>query len=772
MALFPALPAPCLGDAPTSPRLSLANMAATRLVADVAADTTLLPVVHVASAPDLSSGRFAYAVLRDAEANAEVVKVTAVQSAPAAFVVQRGQDQSLARAWKAGDLVEFRLTKGAVSQLIQDATQQALAATCAMLGVAEPSIFEECRRRINAVFAAALPVGGVEFCFADDVAAFGEAFSELDGGYLWVSEAQELFDLWGYRFGTAESGAMFGKPDLRGRYIRVCDNGAEVDPDAADRDGGDAPGSTQEDAFKEHNHSLDMGGQGIKDGGNWAWGDREHGEGLNTTLLQATGGNQTSFRDVSLTAVVRCRPGTMGETYKKYAVREDLSIQHNGLTLYQIEALVSWEATSMTVQAGDLGGYVASESNLSQYGKAWVGPGSKVYGNAFVGGDALVVAGGGEVFDAAKAYGAAQIINAKLYENARAFGTIAVVDSEVHGNASVSGSGIVVDATVYGEVIIKDNARVHDGATVYGYTTLQDNAAVFNNSTVYGGMDDPVLLKDNVMVFGNCQIYSNVILEGSVQIHSSCSVYDNVRMSDNGTVFENCSVYNNVTIKGNAAVFNGSQVYDDVVVEGDASVFGDNNIHSHVRLSGFCDIDGDGALGMGNSIYENVDVSGNSYIEGCNIYDNVTVSGASTLVGSDIYNDVVIDCPAVEGPNLYIHDSSVYGGARVSDSPAIVSASVYGQCRFHGDAYINNSTLSGVAEASGNASITNGAIVTDQAKVYDSGHVDGGKLFDTCRVYENGQVLAPAELRGNVRVHGDAVVDYSVSGDVDIAQAA
>ena len=88
---------------------------------------------------------------------------------------------------------------------------------------------------------------------------------------------------------------------------------------------------------------------------------------------------------------------------KKFELTTD-SIKRNGVTLYRIKSLIDFE----DVKAGDLGGYVEKEENLSQsgdacvsgdawvsgsakvYGDAWVSGSSKVYGDARVSGDAWV----------------------------------------------------------------------------------------------------------------------------------------------------------------------------------------------------------------------------------------------------------------------------------------------------------------------------------------------------------------------------------------------
>lgn len=96
---------------------------------------------------------------------------------------------------------------------------------------------------------------------------------------------------------------------------------------------------------------------------------------------------------------------------KKYELTTN-TIVHIGRTLYQIKALKNFA----NVIAGDLGGYVETEDNLSQYGDAWVFDNAKVCGNAWVYGDA-------EVYGNAKVYGDAWVCgNAKVCGNANVCG--------------------------------------------------------------------------------------------------------------------------------------------------------------------------------------------------------------------------------------------------------------------------------------------------------------------------------------------------------------
>ncbi len=75
-----------------------------------------------------------------------------------------------------------------------------------------------------------------------------------------------------------------------------------------------------------------------------------------------------------------------------------------GRKLFRIKALRSFR----NVKAGDLGGFVERESNLSHDGNAWIFGNAQVYGNALVFGNARVC-GDAWIFGNARVYGNAQV---------------------------------------------------------------------------------------------------------------------------------------------------------------------------------------------------------------------------------------------------------------------------------------------------------------------------------------------------------------------------
>lgn len=90
-------------------------------------------------------------------------------------------------------------------------------------------------------------------------------------------------------------------------------------------------------------------------------------------------------------------------TGKKYELVQNQQVAIGSMTLYRIRALKDFGK----VKAGELGGFIMSEKNLSQEGNCWVGENGQVFENARVYGDAMV--GGHKPFTIARVYEDAQI---------------------------------------------------------------------------------------------------------------------------------------------------------------------------------------------------------------------------------------------------------------------------------------------------------------------------------------------------------------------------
>ena len=91
---------------------------------------------------------------------------------------------------------------------------------------------------------------------------------------------------------------------------------------------------------------------------------------------------------------------------KKFKLTSEFIVDISGVKLFRIKALIEFG----NVKAGDLGGYIEKEENLSHMGNAWVSGNARVSSNARVSGDAQV-------------FGDARVSGDKDYAYAHGFGS-------------------------------------------------------------------------------------------------------------------------------------------------------------------------------------------------------------------------------------------------------------------------------------------------------------------------------------------------------------
>ena len=175
----------------------------------------------------------------------------------------------------------------------------------------------------------------------------------------------------------------------------------------------------------------------------------------------------------------------------KFKLNRNIDIRVGEKTLYVIEALRDFG----DVEAGDLGGFVESEDNLSHEGDCWVYDSAMVYGKGRVNrngkvkdqasvydyatvSDDAVVSGEAQVFQRAVVYGEAQIGGlSSVYGNAQVFGKV-----EVRGHSKIHD-----DAWVYGDMIVDGYANITRKCTevpivltgfTYGITIMDDHISI------------------------------------------------------------------------------------------------------------------------------------------------------------------------------------------------------------------------------------------------------------------------------------------------------
>jgi UDP-3-O-[3-hydroxymyristoyl] glucosamine N-acyltransferase len=143
----------------------------------------------------------------------------------------------------------------------------------------------------------------------------------------------------------------------------------------------------------------------------------------------------------------------------KYEMTADSMVNDDGVDLYRIRALKSFTplaGNALEVKAGDLGGYIESERNLSQTGSAWVADNAQVFDCARVVGDALV-----------------------------------------KDRACVSGHSLV-----------KDKACALNDTRMYDHSQICEQAKIF----------DSAILSDYVKMFSHAKVGGRVLVCGNIQI--------------------------------------------------------------------------------------------------------------------------------------------------------------------------------------------------------------------------------------------------------------
>lgn len=205
---------------------------------------------------------------------------------------------------------------------------------------------------------------------------------------------------------------------------------------------------------------------------------------------------------------------------KKYEILKDQAITMNGSSICRIRALKDFG----DVEAGDMGGFVASEENLSHEGTCWIYDDAMVYHNAKVKDNAIV-------------RGCAHVYN----------------EAQVLQNAIVEGHARVFDkATVFGNARIKDNGNVFDRARVHGFAIVQDNATVSGDSRVCA----ETIVKDYAQVSGN-MIVTKGTISNSVLLFGIGEINFDVSEKDDWTFYRNpCTESGFVTVSTKEDIWN------------------------------------------------------------------------------------------------------------------------------------------------------------------------------------------------------------------------
>ncbi|MFH6786221.1 MULTISPECIES: phage tail protein [Methylobacterium] len=104
---------------------------------------------------------------------------------------------------------------------------------------------------------------GIIFAWGGSVSTIPAGYLLCDGTLVSQSQYPSLFNAIGFNFGANPPQGQFYLPDLRGRFVRGADDGAQRDPDVGSRTDmqnsaikSPSVGSVQSHAFQNHNHAY------------------------------------------------------------------------------------------------------------------------------------------------------------------------------------------------------------------------------------------------------------------------------------------------------------------------------------------------------------------------------------------------------------------------------------------------------------------------------------------------------------------------------------
>ena len=366
---------------------------------------------------------------------------------------------------------------------------------------------------------------------------------------------------------------------------------------------------------------------------------------------------------------------------KKYEIVSDMrryfssgQCRNTAEFIYRIRALR--DIPRYGVKAGDLGGWIAHEYNLSQEGDCWVS-------------DDAIVCDDSRIFENALAAN-----HTRVYGEARVFGNATLRDearvcshARVFGDAKARDKCYIGDcAQVFGNTIIFGESRIDHGAQVFGHAKVGGTASVSLIARVYGNtrlLKRDVYTRTPPIVEGlKYELVDRRVREkpnGFICIYRIKALRDipryGVKTGDLGGWIEHeanlthdgdawisgkAEIIGNALVAGNAFVGGEALISQDSIISGDAIIKQGVYIHSFAHIFGQASLKGwkfkvgDHAIICDNANLHarksdlDSEVSGNTIISGntlvcCddfNISDNVKVSG-----------NAIISCPRFYAKN-------------------------------------------------------------------------------------------------------------------------
>ena len=316
----------------------------------------------------------------------------------------------------------------------------------------------------------------------------------------------------------------------------------------------------------------------------------------------------------------------------------------NEVEVYRIVALIDFG----DVEKGDIGGWIQSEDNLSQYGNCWiygdavVCEGARVLNNAKVFNDAIVsehatITEDAKVYNDARVYGYSKIKNnanvfnnASVYDYAVVSGSASVLNyADIHGHALIDEYAHVRHIEVSGDAVIKGNANIRGNGHICDKALICDHAIIDCTGT-YAHIGGATMIELRANIIGKVTIDGESIISGDALVEDS-EIHDS-------SVRGNAIVYNNSVIRDNSFITYNAMVNNSTV---SLSTVSD---HASIRMSDVTD----------SRVNDKAQIRGRSKVSHCAVYDTSIIQGESVIDGYyRIHGNTII-----KGCAKYIQDDS------------------------------------------------------------------------------------------------------------------
>lgn len=215
---------------------------------------------------------------------------------------------------------------------------------------------------------------------------------------------------------------------------------------------------------------------------------------------------------------------------KKYELTDE-TVEIDGHVLHRIRAVKGFSNEYVDVAAGDLGGYIEDESNLSHNGTCWVAGEAKVFNGSIIKDDAHIL--GNSTVSNSTVCGTAGVINSHVWD------AVISDDVAVWGGATIDGRSIG-HFTGRG-VELSNRVRVHGHVVIRGWVRMWGDVRVYGKARIF--TDEPsgcVIIYGGARIHEHARVSGRTVLSGDINVHGYAHIHGPCDRVDRGDALRIC----------------------------------------------------------------------------------------------------------------------------------------------------------------------------------------------------------------------------------------